>query len=161
MEFSKQEYWSGLPFLSPRHLPNPGIKPMSSAWQVDSLPHGRKGGLIQVFITKQMKPKIFRFLQKKKKKSKQQLQFSPEFFHQLRHVNCLFACFLLAFIPLNWTGWIISRILILSGKPRCSLLSTRGLKDLLKDGRSKTYQVLTEYQASYWSHICIISFNLE
>ena len=100
MEFSRQEYWRGLPFPSPRHLPDPGIKPMSSAWQVDSLPHGWKGGLIQVFITKQMKPKIFRFL-KNKIKSKQQLQLSLEFLHQLRHVNCLFACFVLVFIPLN------------------------------------------------------------
>ena len=27
MGFSKQEYWSGLPFPSPRDLPNPGIEP--------------------------------------------------------------------------------------------------------------------------------------
>ena len=27
MEFSRQEYWSGLPFLTPRDLLNPGIKP--------------------------------------------------------------------------------------------------------------------------------------
>ena len=27
--FSRQEYWSGLPFPSPGHLPNPGIEPMS------------------------------------------------------------------------------------------------------------------------------------
>ena len=27
MEFSKQEYWSGLPFLSPRDLPHPGLNP--------------------------------------------------------------------------------------------------------------------------------------
>ena len=27
-EFSRQEYWSGLPFLSPRCLPDPGIKPV-------------------------------------------------------------------------------------------------------------------------------------
>ena len=31
MEFSKQEYWSGLPFPSPETLLDPGIKPMSSA----------------------------------------------------------------------------------------------------------------------------------
>ena len=31
MEFSKQEYWSGLPFSSPRHLPDPAIEPASSA----------------------------------------------------------------------------------------------------------------------------------
>ena len=29
--FSRQEYWSGLPFPSPRDLPNPGIKPTSPA----------------------------------------------------------------------------------------------------------------------------------
>ena len=37
MEFSRQEYWSGLPFPSPGHLPNPGIEPRSSALQGDSL----------------------------------------------------------------------------------------------------------------------------
>ena len=29
MGFSRQEYWSGLPFLSPEDLPDPGIEPMS------------------------------------------------------------------------------------------------------------------------------------
>ena len=29
MEFSRQEYWSGLPFPLPEDLPDPGIKPMS------------------------------------------------------------------------------------------------------------------------------------
>ena len=29
--FSRQDYWSGLPFLSPEDIPNPGIKPMSPA----------------------------------------------------------------------------------------------------------------------------------
>ena len=36
MEFSRLEYWSGLPFLSPRDLLNPGVKPGSPALQVDS-----------------------------------------------------------------------------------------------------------------------------
>ena len=31
MRFSRQGYWSGLPFLSPGDLPDPGIKPTSSA----------------------------------------------------------------------------------------------------------------------------------
>ena len=31
MGFSKQEYWSGLPFPSPGDLPDPGIEPMSPA----------------------------------------------------------------------------------------------------------------------------------
>ena len=38
MGFSRQEYWSGLPFPSPGHLPNPGIEPRSPALQADSLP---------------------------------------------------------------------------------------------------------------------------
>ena len=38
MGFSRQEYWSGLPFPSPGDLPNPGIKLGSSALQADSLP---------------------------------------------------------------------------------------------------------------------------
>ena len=29
MEFPRQEYWSGLPFLPPGDLPDPGIKPAS------------------------------------------------------------------------------------------------------------------------------------
>ena len=31
MGFSRQEYWNGLPFLFPEDLPDPGIKPRSSA----------------------------------------------------------------------------------------------------------------------------------
>ena len=38
MEFSRQKYWSGLSCLSPGDLPDPGIKPVSPALQVDSLP---------------------------------------------------------------------------------------------------------------------------
>ena len=38
MEFSRQEYRSGLPFPSPGDLPNPRIKPGSPALQADSLP---------------------------------------------------------------------------------------------------------------------------
>ena len=37
MEFSRQEYWSGLPFPSPGDLPYPGIKPRSPALQVNFL----------------------------------------------------------------------------------------------------------------------------
>ena len=38
MEFSRQEYWSGLPFPSPGDLPDLGIEPSSPALQADSLP---------------------------------------------------------------------------------------------------------------------------
>ena len=37
MEFSRQEYWSGLPFPSSEDLPDPRIEPWSLAWQADSL----------------------------------------------------------------------------------------------------------------------------
>ena len=38
MEFSRQEYWSGLPFPSPGDLPDPGMESRSPALQADSLP---------------------------------------------------------------------------------------------------------------------------
>ena len=38
MGFSRQEYWSGLPFPSRGDLPNPGIEPGSPALQTDALP---------------------------------------------------------------------------------------------------------------------------
>ena len=38
MEFSRQEYWSGLPFPSPGDLPDPEMKPRSPTLQVDALP---------------------------------------------------------------------------------------------------------------------------
>ena len=38
MGFSRQEYWSGLPFLSPGDLPDPGIELGSPALQADDLP---------------------------------------------------------------------------------------------------------------------------
>ena len=41
MEFSRQEFWSGLPFSTSGNLPNPGIKPVFPVflhWPEDSLP---------------------------------------------------------------------------------------------------------------------------
>ena len=38
MEFSRSEYWSGLPFPSPGNFLNPGIEARSPALQTDSLP---------------------------------------------------------------------------------------------------------------------------
>ena len=37
MEFSRQEYWSGLPFPSPGDLSNPEIEPGSPALRADTL----------------------------------------------------------------------------------------------------------------------------
>ena len=41
--FSRQEYWSGLPFPSPGDLSNPGIEPGSPALQADALPFEPSG----------------------------------------------------------------------------------------------------------------------
>ena len=43
MEFSRQEYWGGLLFLSPGDLSHPGIEPGSLALQADSLPSELSG----------------------------------------------------------------------------------------------------------------------
>ena len=43
MVFSRQEYWSGLPFPSAVDLPDPGIEPGSLALQADSLPSESSG----------------------------------------------------------------------------------------------------------------------
>jgi len=50
MGFSRQEYWSGLPFPSPGDLPDPGIKPGSPAFQADALtsePPGKPHSLVK------------------------------------------------------------------------------------------------------------------
>ena len=50
MEFSRQEYWSGLPLPSPGDLLDPGIKHVSSALQADSLPSEPPGeGVMKMF----------------------------------------------------------------------------------------------------------------
>ena len=45
MGFSRQEYWSGVPFPSPGDLPNPGIEPRSPTLQADALPSEPTGKL--------------------------------------------------------------------------------------------------------------------
>ena len=48
MEFSRQEYWSGLPFPSPGALPDPRIKPKCPTLQADSLPSEPPGKPIHI-----------------------------------------------------------------------------------------------------------------
>ena len=55
IEFSRQEYWSGLPFPSPGCLPNPGIKPGSPALQANSLPSEPPGKLMILLIVESKK----------------------------------------------------------------------------------------------------------
>ena len=51
--FSRQEYWSGLPFPSPGDLPNPGIEPGSPVLQADALPSEPPGKLRLIFSDSQ------------------------------------------------------------------------------------------------------------
>ena len=48
MEFSRQEYWSGLPFSSSGDLPDPGIEPWSAPLQADALPTESPGKQVMV-----------------------------------------------------------------------------------------------------------------
>ena len=41
--FSRQGYWSGLPFPSPGDLPDPGVEPGSPALQAEALPLSHQG----------------------------------------------------------------------------------------------------------------------
>ena len=50
MGFSRQEYWSGFPFLSPGDLPDPGIVPRSPALQADSLPSEPPGAPVNLTV---------------------------------------------------------------------------------------------------------------
>ena len=57
VEFSGQEYWSGLPFPSPGDLPVPGIEPRSPALQADSLlsePPGKPSSATKEAIMQQV-----------------------------------------------------------------------------------------------------------
>ena len=65
MRFSRQGYWSGLPFPSPGDLPDPGIEPGSPALQADALPSEPPG-----------KPKV-NFLESKSSVSKCSLYHYP------------------------------------------------------------------------------------
>ena len=57
MEFSRQEYWSGLPCPSPRDLPDSGTKPGSLTLQADSLPSDppRKFSMGEIALSKKKK----------------------------------------------------------------------------------------------------------
>ena len=58
MGFSRQEYWSGLPFPSPGDLPDPGIEPRSPALQGDALTSAPPGKPLNIRIQSLRKPPI-------------------------------------------------------------------------------------------------------
>ena len=55
MEFSRQEYWSGLPFPSPGDVPDSGIKPEYPALQANSL-LSDPTGLVWLYTDQTKKP---------------------------------------------------------------------------------------------------------
>ena len=73
MEFSRQEYWSGLPFPSPGDLPNPGMEPRSPTLQEDALPSEPPGKPVD----------MSKFLKQKVKEE----SFIPLFFFSLRQAS--------------------------------------------------------------------------
>ena len=65
MKFSRQEYWSGLPFPFPGYLPDPGIEPGSSALWADCLlfepaekPKDTEGSPCQTMRAKKCPPNL-------------------------------------------------------------------------------------------------------
>ena len=59
MGFSRQEYWSGLPFPAPGHLPNPGIESRSPALQADALT-SEPPGKPTIIVTRKMPNNFFK-----------------------------------------------------------------------------------------------------
>ena len=74
MGFSRQEYWSGLPFPSPGDLSNPGIEPRSPALQAHSLPSEPPGKTLTFLILYSLQMKLYA------KEEKRGLRFSFFFF---------------------------------------------------------------------------------
>ena len=62
MEFSRQAYWSALPFPSPGDLPNPGIEPRSPTLQADALPSEPSGSLMIITANQIVKKEVKLFL---------------------------------------------------------------------------------------------------
>ena len=79
MGFSRQEYWSGLPFPSPGDLPGPEIKPGCPALQADSLPSEPQRKPIMTYMGKNnLEKKTDPFLEPSERKSVlQDLDFIP------------------------------------------------------------------------------------
>ena len=63
MEFSRQEYYSGQPFPSPGHLPDPGIEPRYPALQADSL-SSEPPGKPEIMVRNSLKVHIEIFVDK-------------------------------------------------------------------------------------------------
>ena len=102
MGFSRQEYWSGLPFPSPGDLPNIGIEPTSPALQVDSLTT-RKAQICLQF--------------KRKRKEKRLCDTSRDIYYLswLKVIRCLIEFFLSNSMIKIWLHWKLIFSLIGTG----------------------------------------------
>ena len=85
VEFSRKEYWSGLPFLSPRDVPDPGIEPRSPHCK-HSLPSEPPGKLISHIKEKAV------LLQTGS------LEYGASWIFQRWHLNSFTTCSLVTFI---------------------------------------------------------------
>ena len=101
--FSRQQYWSGLPFPSPVDLPKPGIEPGSPALQTDALPSEppgkseqlsskrtqitmltrmqRKGNLVHCWWEHKLVPSLWKTVLRFLKKIKIRLACEPAFYY--------------------------------------------------------------------------------
>ena len=93
MEFSRQEYWSGLPFPSPGDLTDPGIKPESPALQADALLSEPPGNpyisSILSSISRPMPETLHRLLHLIKKKIHISISFLTFFFSEIQKEKLL------------------------------------------------------------------------
>ena len=91
VEFSGQEYWSGLPFPSPGDLPVPGIEPRSPALQADSLlsePPGKPSSATKEAIMQQVE-KAHSLQRRPRAAKKKSMYYTHTHTHTHTHVKDL------------------------------------------------------------------------
>ena len=106
MEFSRQEYWSGLPCPPSGDLPNPGIKPRSPTLQVDSLPSAPPGKLKNIGVgSLSLLPGIF-----PTQESNWGLLHCRQILYQLSYQRSPKSLSLLSHIQLFATPWTVASL---------------------------------------------------
>ena len=116
MEFSRQEYWSGLPFPSPGALPDPGIESGSPALWADSSPSEPCGKPKPIITDKKERENSFFVLQSA---TFCKSYFTAYFYYLLSiFIVFVFAC----------TGFFIAAhgLSLVAGSRACSLLWSVG-----------------------------------
>ena len=93
MEFSTQEYRSGLPFPSPGDLPVPGIEPRSPALEADALTSEPPGKPIKGLLISWLKSLSTVILEPKKIKSVTVSTFFPSIYHEVMEPDAMILVF--------------------------------------------------------------------